>query len=213
VLWSPLVDAAHGTGTGCAMAVTIDPDTGREAYHRLAPILRDDWGFRADAPVSGHEHARMPETPAERTAKRLSRLATGTDTERDDELARRRKDYRPLADLGDGRGLNPYREAEETPAQQWLPRAGTEHRTAAPRVEPALLDHITAAERLARTVRAAGGTWGPDQYAWLAARHPAGVPEDQLAALLTELTTDSAGTGAPGQTDAAQPRRQHLRAI
>lgn len=212
VLWSPLVDAAHGTGIGCAMAVTIDADTGRETYHRLRPILRDDWGFRADAPVSGEAHARMPETTAERTQKRLSRLATGAATERDDELARRRKDYRPLAGLDSGRGFNPYREAEETPPQQWLPRAGTEHRTAAPRVEPALLDLIAAAERLSRAVRAAGRPWGPEQYQWLAARHPGGVPEDRLDGLLAELT-NTAGAGAPGEASAERPRRATLRAV
>jgi transposase-like protein len=211
VLWSPLVEAAHGTGTGCAMAVTVDAGTGCETFHRLRPILRDDWGFRADAPVSGEEHKRMPETPAGRTAKRLSRLATGTTTERDDELARRRKDYRPLAGLDNGRGFDPYREAVEATPQQWLPRAGTEHRTAEPRPAAALLDHIAAAERLARAVRAKGGTWGPEQYQWLATRHPAGVPEDQLAALVAELTTEPGGTGATAEPDAS-PRR-HLRAV
>jgi transposase-like protein len=203
VLWSPLL-GEHGRG--CAMAVTIDPETGRECYHALAPILVDANGFRADAPVSGEEHARMPQTHYEAAAKRLARLASGTDTDRDDELARRRKDYRPLADLDQGRGFNPYREAEEQPPQQHIPRRGTEHRSAqAPAIEPLTLDHIAAAQRLAQAVRAAGGDWGTERYDWLVKRYPDGVPADAIDTLVSELT-DHADAHTHGQ-------RPNLRAV
>lgn len=183
VLWSPLIGA---DGQGHAVAVVTDPATGLEVYHPLTAVRVDEWGFQASAPVSGEEYQSKPDSDIDKNRKRLSKLASGTETQDADELARRRKDFRPLAHLDDGRGLNPYREAEEAPPVTWMPRRGTEHRVTAPTLAPVVLDVMTAALRLAPMVRALGGEWGPEQYGWLDARYPGGVPEDTLEALARE---------------------------
>jgi len=183
VLWSPLLGA---DGQGHAVAVLTDPATGREVYRPLPLVARDDWGFRSDAPVDGERYARPKDTAADRARKDLAMLASGTTTLRDDELARRRKGFRPLAGLDDGRGIDPYRTADTAEPVAWLPRRGTDHRVRVPIVETPVLDHVAAALRLAPLVRAAGGAWGPERYQWLAERYPAGVPEDALEALVRD---------------------------
>jgi hypothetical protein len=136
-------------------------------------------------------------------------LASGTDTQHEDELARRRKGFRPLADLDEGRGIDPYREAETAEPISWLPRRGTEHRaTQAPTVAPLVLDIDVAALRLAGQVRAQGGTWGPDQYAWLAGRYPQGVPEDALIGIVTDMVG-----AASAATEQPQPQAAGLRLV
>jgi hypothetical protein len=190
VLWSPLLGA---DGRGHATAVTVDPESGREIYHPLPLIEADAWGWRADAPESGKKFAQMPETQFERNAKRLAQFASGTDRPLDDALARKRKDFQPLAHLDGGRGLNPFAEAESTPPQSYLPRRGTEHRVAIPQIAPRIFDHVEAAMRLKPAVERAGGAWGPERFGWLAARYPAGVPEEALAALEAECVA----AGAP----------------
>lgn len=197
VLWSPLLGP---DGQGRAVAVLIDPKTERETYRPLPQVQIDEWGFRADAPEAGAEYARPADTDVDLARKRLSRLASGTDTQRDDELARRRKDFRPLADLDDGRGVDPYRDAETADPRTYLPRRGIEHRVAAlPEVQAVALDHTEAALRLGALVRRRGGDWGPERYQWLVQRYPDGVPEDAIAAIADEiLTTRHAVPAAAG---------------
>jgi len=197
VLWSPLLGA---DGQGQAVAVTTDPATGRETYHPLEPVRLDDWGFQADAPVSGERYARHADTAVERTAKRLTRLASGTTTEGADETARRHADFRPLAHLDEGRGFNPFRAAEEAAANpvSYLPRRGVEHRAdAAPAVAERVLDLVAAAQALRAAVVGAGGDWGPERFAWLAARYPDGVPEGAVRVLAEELLTAAAPVVQP----------------
>ena len=197
VLWCPLIGA---DGRGHAVAVHLDADTERETYTPLARVDRDAWGFRADAPVDGETYDRHPDTEVDRTRKRLAMLASGTTTPGDDELARRRQGFRPLAHLDDGRGVDPYRAAETAEPQTYLPRRGVEHRVSAPEVAPLVLDIDTAALRLAGLVRGAGGDWGPERYSWLAARYPDGVPEDALGALVDACLGrgEAAPASAPG---------------
>jgi hypothetical protein len=83
--------------------------------------------------------------------------------------------------------VDPYRAAETDPPVTWLPKRGTEHRVTAPEIAPLVLDIDTAASRLAGLVRARGGAWGPDQYAWLAGRYPQGVAEEALQGIVETL--------------------------
>ena len=53
----------------------------------------DTWGFDLSAPVSGEEYASKPASDIDKNRKRLSKLASGTETQEADELARRRKDW------------------------------------------------------------------------------------------------------------------------
>jgi hypothetical protein len=198
VLWCPLIGA---TGKGHAVAVLTDPETGRTRYQPLPMVERDDWGFDVEAPMDGEAYARLPDTRIDSNRKRLAMLASNTETLKEDELARRRKGFRPLAHLDEGRGVDPYLEAETTPPVTWLPKRGTEHRVSAPEIAPLVLDIDTAALRLAGLVRDRGGEWGPAQYAWLGARYPQGVPEEGLAALV-----DACLASVASRAEAALPR-------
>ena len=191
VLWCPLIGA---DGKGHAVAVLTDPETGRTRYQPLPMVKRDEWGFDSEAPMDGEAYARLPDTRIDQNRKRLAMLASNTETIKDDELARRRKGFRPLAHLDDGRGVDPYRAAETDPPVTWLPKRGTEHRVTAPEIAPLVLDIDTAASRLAGLVRARGGVWGPDQYAWLAGRYPQGVAEEALDSLAAEALPAAAPT-------------------
>jgi hypothetical protein len=173
-----------------AVAVLTDPETGRTRYQPLPMVERDDWGFDIEAPMDGEAYARLPDTRIDTNRKRLAMLASNTDTQHADELARRRKGFQPLAHLDDGRGVDPYREAETTPPVTWLPKRGTEHRVAAPEVAPLLLEVEAAALRLAPLVRARGSAWGPAQYDWLAGRYPQGVPEEALLGIVETLVAE-----------------------
>ncbi|MBK8638060.1 MAG: DDE-type integrase/transposase/recombinase [Chromatiaceae bacterium] len=196
VLWCPLLGAA---GTGHAVAVLTDPETGLTRYQPLPMVERDDWGFDSEAPLDGEAYARLPDTQIDRNRKRLALLASGTESLKEDERARRRKDFQPLAHLDEGRGVDPYRAAETAPPITWLPQRGTEHRVTAPVLATELLDPLDAALRLAPRVQALGGSWGPDQYQWLAQRYAAGVPVDALEALARECAP-----GAPADEPAPE---------
>ena len=56
---------------------------------------------------------------------------------------------------------------------------------------------IEAAKQLKQRVIAAGGEWTADRFQWLAQRNPAGVPEDQLDAIVAELCSPTAGMKSP----------------
>lgn len=186
VLYCPLLGT---TGQGHAVAVLTDPESGQPVYRPLTRIEQDGWGFRADAPEAGVDYASMPDTRSDTLRKRLALDASGAATQRDDAALRRRKDFRPLAHLDEGRGVDPYRAAETATPPAYLPRRGTEHRVPGAVVEPILVDLDAAALRLAALVRAQGGEWGSEQYRWLAGRYPAGqVPETALEQLAAEFS-------------------------
>lgn len=188
VHWSPFVATAGAPGQAVAV---LTGDDGFEAHYPLAEVIRDEWGFDIEAPVSGEEFKRLPDTKLDETRKRLSRAASGTQTDQADELARRRKDFRPLADVAPN-GFNPYHAAETTAPRTYIPRHGTAHGIAAARLEIPPLDHVTAAQRLKAAVTALGMEWGPERYAWLVSRYPDGVPEEAIDHLTAELTTPAA---------------------
>lgn len=166
---------------------TVERDGQRLEVH-LPEIQRDRYGFDVAAPISGEEYARLPDTQLDTLRKRLALSASGSDTATEDATKRRRKGFVALAHLNDGQGLGPYQAAREYEAPTWLPKRGTPHRVAMAEVVPLVLDHVTAAQQLAKALRAAGGDWGPERYQWLVSRYPQGVPETALTGLIGELT-------------------------
>lgn len=207
------VDQVPGVTIGERLAVHYSPYPADEAQGRavatvehagarrevhLPKVERDRYGFDAAAPISGEEYARLPDTQLDTLRKRLALSASGSETATEDAAKRRAKGFVALGHLNDGRGLDPYKAAREYEAPTWLPKRGTPHRVATPEVVPLTLDHVEAAQRLAKAVRAAGGDWGPERYQWLVARYPQGVPETALAELVAECRSGFSPTAREG---------------
>ena len=104
--------------------------------------------------------------------------------------ARKRTDFVPLAapSTRSNHGPTPRRPDR-------LPRRGTALGVNAPRVRPPL----TLTQFLMRLKRQHNRTLSPAEQAWLAARHPDGITEEQAASLIAELTTNNGrATGGRG---------------
>ena len=81
----------------------------------------------------------------------------------------------------------------------YLPRRGTAHDLVAPKLELPPLSLVEAAKQIKSRVEAAGGEWKPEHFKWLAQRYPDGVPQEQLDAIVAELTGPRAGAHKPLQ--------------
>lgn len=171
----------------------VDRDTGETVWHTVAPLDTDQFGFPTDAPVIGQSFSPAAKTDAERTRDGLLRetyrdAAGGLPTLEQSERLRKQR-----AQAFGGR-LDPMASVEQTELPDYMPRRGTPlGGAAAPRVHvPQSLTHVEAAKRLRAAL---GDGYGPHVYAWLTQRHPDGVPDDQIDALVAQFN-------APAETSA-----------
>lgn len=154
-----------------AQAIGVD-DEGREVFHVLPEVLRDDFGQVVGAPTIGESYASHAETPAQLAAKEVELLAMDASTMEDAAAKRRAKStflggrYDPLALM------------DNTPVPDHLPRKGTEHAMAQQAARTVLppLTHIQAAKAL----RGRFEHWGARHYEWMVGQYPDGVPADDL---------------------------------
>ncbi|MCS3875987.1 transposase InsO family protein [Chromobacterium alkanivorans] len=174
-----------------AAQVVLVGEDGREVFHVVNEVLKNEFGFATTAATLGESYKQHAETPAQVALKQIEQIVTGTDSPAAAEAARKAKDI-PF-----GGRLDPYKHIEEAELPAYLPRRGTEHGLAAPQVEFPPLTLIEAAKRLKQRVTAAGGEWTADRFQWLAQRNPAGIPEDQLDAIVAELCSPTAGMKSP----------------
>jgi hypothetical protein len=162
--------------------VVILGEDGRDTFHVVERITRDQNGFAETSRMIGAEYAALPETPSQKAKKMLDQLATGTTSVEAAERALKAKAV-PF-----GGEIDPFKQAELTQLPTWLPKRGTdlEVRTTVATVEARPLTHIEAAKRLRNLL---GEAWTAESLAWLKAEHPEGVPEDQLDAIAQQLKT------------------------
>ena len=157
-----------------AMAVARDDD-GREVHLPLEEVTFDANGFPTTAATIGMEFKSLPDTVAVTNAREVARIAAGTQTLAETEKVRKGKDYAPF----DGR-VNPFLEAETTPAVTYLPRAGTP--LEAPQAETA--ERMLTATRAAMVLRERmGEAWRPEFFEFLQRRHADGISEAALERL------------------------------
>lgn len=159
-----------------AQVLLSDAD-GRDVYHIVEALTRNEFGFREDSPVIGESYARHADTPAQEAGKRIEQIATDTSSQAGAEAAKKSKAV-PF-----GGRIDPYKTVDETPLPTYLPRAGTDHDLVAPRIELPPLTHIQATKQL----RASFADWSPRHYEWLQAEYPAGVPADDLGQVAARL--------------------------
>lgn len=176
----------------CAIQVAVSVYNGADRVYQVEPERAyDAYGQLLSAPVIGEAYKSMPQTAIEHAASAMDGQAYPGMNAEEIKAARAKK-----ATPFDG-ALNTHSYLQDVELPAYLPRRGTEHALAAPAIEYPPLTLIEAAKQLKQRVTAAGGEWTQDRFQWLAQRYPAGVPEDQLAALVAELTSPAAGTKSP----------------
>ncbi|KVU58850.1 DDE-type integrase/transposase/recombinase [Burkholderia cepacia] len=175
-----------------AQAVLTGED-GHETFFVVPVVTRTEFGYAETAAVIGETYRRHADTPAQHALREIEQLVTGTSTPAEAEAARKGKA------LPFGGRLDPYKHLDEADLPTYLPRRGTEHDLVAPRVELAPLTLIEAAKQIKAAVEAAGVDWSADRFRWLQQRYPDGVPQEQLDAIVAELTGPRAGQQQPLQ--------------
>ncbi|STB70524.1 DDE-type integrase/transposase/recombinase [Chromobacterium violaceum] len=176
----------------CAIQVAVPVHNGADRVYQVEPERAyDAYGQLLSAPVIGEAYKSMPQTAIEHAASAMDGQAYPGMSAEEIKAARAKK-----ATPFDG-ALNTHSYLQNVELPAYLPRRGTEHALAVPAIEYPPLTLIEAAKQLKQRVTTAGGEWTQDRFQWLAQRYPAGVPEDQLAALVAELTSPAAGTKSP----------------
>lgn len=165
-----------------AAQVVLVGEDGREVFHIVDVIEKDDYGYSTGAATIGEDYKRHADTPAQLNRRAAERLAAGASTQAELEAATKARAV-PF-----GGRLDPYKHLDDTddlPA--FLPRRGTAHGLVAPQIELPPLSHVEAARLLKARVEEAGGEWTSERFLWLRQRWPVGVPQDQVEALTAEL--------------------------
>lgn len=176
-----------------AAQVVLMGEDGRDVFHVVHEVFKDEYGFSEKAAAFGESFKRHADTPAQIALKDIEQLVTGTDTQAAAEAARKAKS------LPFGGQLDPYKHIDDATLPTFLPRRGTAHDLTAPKVELPPLSLVEAAKQIKPRVEAAGGEWTADRFRWLQQRYPAGVPQDQLDTIVAELTGPRAGLQRPLQ--------------
>jgi transposase InsO family protein len=176
-----------------AAQVVLVGEDGRDVFHVVHEVFKDERGFSEKAAVFGESYKRHADTPAQTALKDIEQLVTGTDSQAAAEAARKAKS------LPFGGQLDPYKHIDDATLPTYLPRRGTAHDLVAPKVELPLLSHVDAAKQIKPRVESAGVEWTADHFRWLQQRYPAGVPQDQLDTIVAELSGPRAGHQKPLQ--------------
>ncbi|WP_312679846.1 DDE-type integrase/transposase/recombinase [Stutzerimonas nitrititolerans] len=158
-------------------------DDGREHFHIIERIAKDDNGFAANGATRreiGAGYNALAESQAEKAKKVLDQIATGTDSVEAAELAKKAK-VTPF-----GGAIDPFKEQAATALPTYLPKRGTEleTRVTVATVEIKPLTYVEAAKILRSRL---GSSWSADSLAWLKSEYPNGVPETELDAIVGRL--------------------------
>jgi len=158
-------------------------DDGREHFHVIERIAKDDNGFAANGATRreiGAGYNALAESQAETAKKVLDQIATGTDSVEAAEQAKKAK-VTPF-----GGAIDPFKEQTATTLPTYLPKRGTEleTRVTVATVEIKPLTYVEAAKILRSRL---GSSWSADSLAWLKAEYPNGVPETELDAIVGRL--------------------------
>ncbi|EPS1154518.1 integrase catalytic domain-containing protein [Escherichia coli] len=163
--------------------VVLTGEDGHETFFLVEEVRKNEFGFAENAAVFGGNHKALPETPAQKAAKEIEELVTGTDNATDAAAARKAKA------LPFGGRLDPYKHIDDTPLPAYMPKRGQASDVRGPRIEQRPLTHVEAAKILRGKFSAAGHAWTPEHYRRLTAQYPDGVPEAALDEVMAVLTT------------------------
>jgi transposase InsO family protein len=164
-----------------AAQIVLVGEDGREVFHVVNEVRKDDLGFAEEAAVIGERFKRHKDTPAQTARKEIEQLVTGTDS------VSAAAEVRKSRALPFGGRFDPYKRLDETETlPAFLPRRGTAHDLAAPIVELPPLSHVEAAKAIKSRI---GEVWMPEHFQELRERFPQGAPNDKhvLDAFANEL--------------------------
>ena len=176
-----------------AAQVVLVGEDGRDVFHVVHEVFKDENGFSENAAVFGENFKRHADTPAQTALKEIEQLVTGTDSQAAAEAARKAKKL-----AFDGK-YDPYKHIDDATLPTYLPRRGTAHDLVAPKVELPPLSLVEAAKQIKPKVESSGGEWTADRFRWLQQRYPDGAPQEQLDTIVAELTGPRAGLQRPLQ--------------
>lgn len=168
-----------------AQAIGVSED-GHEMYYVLESIAKDTHGFSVNAATIGEEYKRHADTPAQTARKEMEMLATGTTTLTEAQAVRKSKT------LPFGGRIDSYKRIKDTPLPAYLPRQGEALEVVNPvRIDIPVLSATAAMLRIAAGI---GRYLTEDENAFLHNRYAAGVPEDQIAALIDQFINHAQAT-------------------
>lgn len=161
-----------------------DADTGEECWQTVAPIERDDAGFRPDAPVIGETIRTAAFTAVDHNRGRITREAykpAGAPLPSLEEAKKARKRHeQAYAGV-----VQPMADVHATPVPTYMPRRGVALETGPRReVSDALISVVEACKRLRGVL---GESYGAHVYEWLSAKFADGVPEAQMQAIADQF--------------------------
>ena len=155
-----------------AAQLVVTNEEGREIFHVVEKVIRNEYGFRTDAPVICEDYARHADTPAQRNAKDIEMQVMGANTLEQAAQARKGK---TVAFNGE---LDPYKPVTDTKLPNYLPKRGTAMDVPNPtQIDIKPLSQVQAAMRL-RTVL--GRPLTAEDRAHLVEWYPEGLMEEQL---------------------------------
>lgn len=161
-----------------AQAIGVGAD-GHALYYVLERIEKNEYGFAVNAALIGENYKRHADTPAQIARKEIEMLATGTTSLSDAAAERKAKK------LAFGGRINPYKRIEDTPLPAYIPRKGEQLALANPVHIEVLM--LTATAAMLRIRGGIGRNLTDDENIFFSARYAAGVPEDQITALIDQF--------------------------
>ena len=187
---SPLIESA-GLIVGQKVMVVLNPwrpdaaqivvmgEDGREIFHVVEKVQRNEFGFRDGAPVICESYSRHADTSAQRNAKDIEMLVMGEDTLEGAAQARKGK---AVAFNGE---LDPYKPVTDTILPAYLPKRGTAMHVPNPtQIEIKPLSVVAASMSLIGKI---GRSLTADENEWLRKVYADGVPEEALQEIADRL--------------------------
>ncbi|KGF30472.1 DDE-type integrase/transposase/recombinase [Oligella urethralis] len=166
-----------------AQAIVINSD-GREEYHVLPEIIKNEFGFDISAPVIGESFSAKADTTASANVKAIELVATDSETLEEAEAFRKAQKKGKQAGLFGGK-YDPLAAMEQTQVIPHLPRRGVAHDLVAKEIVMPMMTVVQAAKHLRDEL----GEWSPRHYRWLQENYPDGVRENELTSVADELST------------------------
>lgn len=186
----------------------LHPQTGAAAWLTVQPVERDEFGYRTDAPAIGEELREGARSVVDANRASALRTAFGGDDESAAKLAAEK------GALAFGGKVDPFKRAREDVLPAYMPRRGTPLQVQGRDVAAPRMSTVAAGKAVLEALRRIGRTdcWGPHVRELLLQRWgAAGVPDDELDALVAELA-GQAHSAAPAAAQAG-PHGAPLRAV
>lgn len=159
-----------------AAQVVLVGEDGRDQYHVVNVVLKDEYGFAGAVEIGGG-YNRHAETESEINAKILEQLVTETSTQADSIAARKAK----MIPFG-GR-IDPFKPVTDVVLPDYMKRRGTALDVNSPQIETPTLNTVQLAKRLRELLP----EWSSDSYNWLAQHYPDGAKEGDLDEIVMAL--------------------------